>query len=91
MKGSDVSKEAAKMILLDDNFASIVNGVEEGRVLFDNLKKTIAYVTTANIPQIVPVFINIFALLPVYLTTILDLCISVGTDVTLIFKKLFCA
>jgi len=68
------------MILLDDNFASIVNGVQEGRVLFDNLKKTIAYVTTANIPQIVPVFLNIIAFLPVYLTTILDLCICVGTD-----------
>ena len=42
------------MILLDDNFASIVTGVEEGRLIFDNLKKSIAYTLTSNIPEITP-------------------------------------
>lgn len=46
--GKDVSKEAADMILMDDNFASIVNGVEEGRLIFDNLKKSISYTLTSK-------------------------------------------
>jgi sodium/potassium-transporting ATPase subunit alpha len=52
--GSEVSKNAADMILLDDNFASIVAGVEEGRLIFDNLKKSICYTLTSNIPEISP-------------------------------------
>jgi sodium/potassium-transporting ATPase subunit alpha len=47
--GSDVAKNAADMLLLDDNFCSIVNGVEEGRLIFDNLKKSIAYTLESNI------------------------------------------
>ncbi|CAN8067083.1 unnamed protein product [Agarophyton chilense] len=80
ISGSDVSKEAADMILLDDNFASIVNGVEEGRLIFDNLKKSIAYTLTSNIPEITPFLAFIIIQIPLPLTTVLILCIDLGTD-----------
>ncbi|XP_036999987.2 sodium/potassium-transporting ATPase subunit alpha-4 [Artibeus jamaicensis] len=78
--GSDVSKEAADMILLDDNFASIVTGVEEGRLIFDNLKKSIAYTLTSNIPEITPFLLFIILSIPLPLGTITILCIDLGTD-----------
>ncbi|CAG2100454.1 unnamed protein product [Medioppia subpectinata] len=78
--GSDVSKQAADMILLDDNFASIVTGVEEGRLIFDNLKKSIAYTLTSNVPEITPFLIFIIFSTPLPLGTITILCIDLGTD-----------
>uniref|UniRef100_A0A3B3TXR1 Sodium/potassium-transporting ATPase subunit alpha n=1 Tax=Poecilia latipinna TaxID=48699 RepID=A0A3B3TXR1_9TELE len=78
--GSDVSKQAADMILLDDNFASIVTGVEEGRLIFDNLKKSIAYTLTSNIPEITPFLFFIIANIPLPLGTVTILCIDLGTD-----------
>ncbi|KAM9428739.1 sodium/potassium-transporting ATPase subunit alpha-2-like [Salvelinus alpinus] len=78
--GSDVSKQAADMILLDDNFASIVTGVEEGRLIFDNLKKSIAYTLTSNIPEISPFLLFIIASIPLPLGTVTILCIDLGTD-----------
>merc|ERR1712001_623889 len=78
--GSDVSKQAADMILLDDNFASIVTGVKEGRLIFDNLKKSIAYTLTSNIPEISPFLLFILADVPLPLGTVTILCIDLGTD-----------
>merc|ERR1712198_534659 len=78
--GSDVSKQAADMILLDDNFASIVTGVEEGRLIFDNLKKSIAYTLTSNIPEIPPFLMFILLSIPLPLGTVTILCIDLGTD-----------
>merc|ERR1712226_1242792 len=78
--GSDVSKQAADMILLDDIFASIVTGVEEGRLIFDNLKKSIAYTLTSNIPEISPFLMFILADVPLPLGTVTILCIDLGTD-----------
>ncbi|CAF0758859.1 unnamed protein product [Brachionus calyciflorus] len=78
--GSDVSKQAADMILLDDNFASIVTGVEEGRLIFDNLKKSIAYTLTSNIPEITPFLMFILTDIPLPLGVITILCIDLGTD-----------
>jgi len=78
--GSDVSKQAADMILLDDNFASIVTGVEEGRLIFDNLKKSIAYTLTSNIPEISPFLFFMVGAVPLPLGTVTILCIDLGTD-----------
>ncbi|CAD5112615.1 DgyrCDS1828 [Dimorphilus gyrociliatus] len=78
--GSDVSKQAADMILLDDNFASIVTGVEEGRLIFDNLKKSIAYTLTSNIPEITPFLFFMLLQIPLPLGTVTILCIDLGTD-----------
>merc|ERR1719391_1818681 len=78
--GSDVSKQAADMILLDDNFASIVTGAEEGRLIFDNLKKSIAYTLTSNIPEITPFLVFMCFSIPLPLGTVTILCIDLGTD-----------
>jgi len=78
--GSDVAKNAADMILLNDDFSSIVNGVEEGRLIFDNLKKSIAYTLSSNIPEISPFIMFILLQVPLPLSTVLILCIDLGTD-----------
>jgi len=65
---------------MDDNFASIVNGIEEGRLIFANLKKSIAYTLTSNIPEILPFLCMIALRIPLGLTTIMILCIDLGTD-----------
>lgn len=79
--GSDVSKQAADMILLDDNFASIVTGVEEGRLIFDNLKKCICYLLAANVAELLPFLFYITVGIPQALGTIPMLVICLGTDI----------
>jgi len=86
--GSDVSKEVASMILLDDNFASIVHGVEEGRLIFDNLKKSIAYTLEHLLPEVIPYLAFFIFRIPLPLTTVLILCIDLGTD---LFPAISCA
>jgi sodium/potassium-transporting ATPase subunit alpha len=63
--GSDVAKNAADIILLDDDFSSIVVGVEQGRVMFDNLKKAVSYALCVNIPELVPVILYLLFAIPV--------------------------
>lgn len=79
--GSDVAKNAADMLLLDDDFSSIVNGVEQGRVIFDNLKKSIVYTLSSNIPELTPFLSFIIVQCPLALSTILILCVDLGTDI----------
>jgi Ca2+-transporting ATPase len=80
--GSDVAKEAADMILTDDNFASIVNAVEEGRAVYDNIKKFTTYIFTSNTPEAVPFILFAFsqARIPLALNVMHVLSIDLGTD-----------
>jgi sodium/potassium-transporting ATPase subunit alpha len=80
ISGSDVTKDAADMILLNDDFASIIDGVEEGRKIFDNLKKTIVYLLTSNITEVFPYIAEIAFGLPLPLSNIFILVICIGTD-----------
>jgi calcium-translocating P-type ATPase len=78
--GTDVAKEAADMILLDDNFASIVAAIEEGRAVFDNIRKFLTYILTSNIPEIVPYLAFVLFRIPLPLTVIQILAVDLGTD-----------
>ncbi len=78
--GTDVAKEAADMVLIDDNFATIVAAVEEGRAVFDNLRKFITYIFSSNIPEIIPYILYVLLGIPLPLTIMQILAIDLGTD-----------
>jgi sodium/potassium-transporting ATPase subunit alpha len=80
LSGTEVAKEAADMVLMDDNFATIVNAIEEGRTIFSNIKKFISYILTSNIPEILPFIAFVTLDAPLALTVILILSIDLGTD-----------
>ena len=81
ISGTDVAKEAADMVLLDDNFATIVSAVEEGRTVFSNIKKFIEYILTSNVPEILPFIAFVLLGIPLPLTVVLILLIDLGTDI----------
>ena len=78
--GSDVAKEAADMVLLDDNFASIVNAIEEGRAVFENIRKFLTYILTHNVAELVPYLAFVIFKIPLPLTPIQILAVDMGTD-----------
>ena len=80
LSGTEVAKEAADMVLMDDNFATIVSAIEEGRTIFSNIKKFIAYILTSNIPEILPFIVFVALDAPLALTVVLILSIDLGTD-----------
>ena len=80
LAGTDVAKSAADMILLDDNFASIVDAIEEGRAVFENIRKFMTYILTSNIPEVVPYLAYVLLRVPLPLTIIQILAVDLGTD-----------
>ncbi|NYT06323.1 MAG: cation-transporting P-type ATPase, partial [Methanomicrobiales archaeon] len=80
LKGTEVAKEAADMILLDDNFASIVAAIEEGRTVYFNIKKFVTYILSSNVPEIVPYILQFFLRIPLPLSVIQILSIDLGSD-----------
>lgn len=78
--GTDVVKQAADLILLDDNFASIVAAIEEGRAVFDNIRKFLTYILSSNIPELVPYLAFVLFRIPLPLTIIQILAVDLGTD-----------
>ncbi|MDI1279236.1 cation-transporting P-type ATPase [Methylobacter sp.] len=80
ISGTDVAKEAADMILLDDNFASIIAAVEEGRAVYENIRKFLAYILTSNIPEVIPYLAFALFKIPLPLTIIQILAVDLGTD-----------
>ncbi len=83
ISGTDVAKEAADMILADDNFASIVNAIEEGRAVYANIKKFATYIFTSNTPEAVPFILFAFsaARIPLALNVMHILSVDLGTDI----------
>ena len=78
--GSDVARAAADLVLVDDDFPAIVEAIEEGRAVFDNVRKFLAYILTSNIPEIVPYLAFVLFGIPLPLTIIQILAVDLGTD-----------
>ncbi len=80
ISGTDVAKEAADMVLLDDNFASIVNAIEEGRAVFQNIRRFLTYILTHNVAELIPYLAFALLGIPLALIPIQVLSIDMGTD-----------
>ncbi len=78
--GTDVSKEAANMVITDDNFATIVSAVEEGRTIYDNVRKFVKYIVTSNSAEVTVMFLSQLFGMPLPMTTLQILWMNLVTD-----------
>ena len=79
-RGSEVAKEAAVMVITDDNFASIVTAVRQGRAIYANMGKFVTYIFASNVPELVPFLGVVFFKIPLALTVMQILAVDLGTD-----------
>jgi len=80
IRGTDVAKDAADIVLNDDNFVSVIHGIEQGRLSSENLQKSIMYTLCSKVPQVAPTFGELFGI-PQALTVAQVLLIDIGTDI----------
>jgi len=80
LSGTSVAREAADIVLLDDNFASIVHAIEEGRAVFENIRKFITYIFATSISELIPYIVYILFGIPLPLTIMQILAVDLGTD-----------
>lgn len=78
--GTDVAREAADIILTDDNFAALASAIEEGRAIVENIRKFITYILVSNVPEIMPFMLTALLHIPLALTVAQILAIDLGTD-----------
>jgi len=79
-RGTDVARAAADVILLDDNFATIVTAIEEGRSVYENVRKFVTYILASNVPEMVPFIVFVLFRVPLPLTIMQILAVDLGTD-----------
>lgn len=80
INGTDVTKEASDVVLLDDNFATLIHAVEEGRVIYSNIRKFIRYLLACNIGEVITMFLSIIMGMPIILLPIQILLVNLVTD-----------
>jgi len=80
LNGTDVAREAADLVLIDDNFATIVSAIEQGRAVYQNIRKFITYILSSNIPELLPFLAMVFFKIPPALVILQILAIDLGTD-----------
>jgi magnesium-transporting ATPase (P-type) len=80
LTGTDVAKEAADVILTGDDFRNIVSAIEEGRAVYDNIRKFVTYIFASNVPEIIPFVVTALFNIPLALTVAQVLAIDLGTD-----------
>ena len=78
--GTDVAREVADIVLLDDNFSTIIKAIEQGRAIYDNIRKFITYILTSNLPELIPFIAMVFLKIPPALNILQILAIDIGTD-----------
>lgn len=80
IRGTEVAKEAAEMVITDDNFASIISAIREGRTIYSNIGKLVTYVFASNVPELIPFLCFVFLGIPLPLTVLQILAVDLGTD-----------